>query len=225
MAKIKAEWPRCAGGGTITVHDQRTGITTVSPSVEGYRFAFADGTVRCTPEWNSTYYRMIRDGKSPKPRVPNLSQLKIGTPEYFKWLCRAQGPGEGPHAVRMGFDKAGLKWRADSDIKSRRSPYAQHSHTHTAVPASQILPCSLYVRNMGGNELSWVMRADVYASEVMQTAAERTEVTEHRPGYPGGPPLPVEEEGLLFGIPKLYLYGGATVAVVLAAALLKGKKR
>ena len=163
LERIKASWPKCAAG---------------------YLYEFADGSTRCSP-WSNDYYLMVKEGRSPTPRVPDLSKVVPGSQEYFKWLCLAQGDGAAPHAVRMGFDKANLEWQATTDMKMRalKPPYSDPSRPKPVVPADMVLPCSLYVKSKGGNPISWRAAAYNYTTDILpQQIADRAPGGANAPG-------------------------------------------
>lgn len=240
FAKLKANWPRCPG--KVTVNDHRTNTTKVitMPDV-GFLWAFEDGTTKCTPKWDQRYYSMVVKGESPPFNMP---KLKVGSFEYYKYLCRAQGNA----SIQKAFEKQGLRWKADR--------YDQHGHEHLALDPSMIMPCALSLKNTKkGNEAKWVYGAHHYAFEhANEKFSDKATFNEHRASEcknrvppeqvaaceafvsGGGGSIEKFQEKVANGdfnqgsqggtsINQLYLYGGAVTAVVLLAAILKKDKR
>jgi hypothetical protein len=218
----------------------------------GYFYKFANGTMACTPQWSNEFYLLMQSGKSPPRPIPDLSRVIPGTAEYFTWLCRAQGAGEEAHAVRMGFDKAKLKWQATTDTSMRTlSPsYSDPSRPKPVVPPQWVDDCASYVSSQtlkkgsdeqGGNPMAWTANAYQYTTDVLpQRISESLPggSHDHRSGGGGGggggappgrdqyqptTPNAGQSAGGFLGIPTVYLAAGG-VGVVLVAALLLKKK-
>lgn len=167
FSETKAKWPRC----NVTVRDGRTGTTS---TVQGYLYKFADGRTICTKDWNQDHYAMVVKGQSPTMGHPDLSKVRPGSPEYFRWLCKAQGDGADPavQAVRIGFDKANLTWQPTVDSKMRKWT-GYPSAPHPRVLPQNISACAKYA-NQGTSVKNWEFRAYDYSVNVQGKIKEGT---------------------------------------------------
>lgn len=156
LDKAKAEWPRCVINGKL------------DPNY--YQYKFADGRTICTRGWNQEYYAMIAKGQSPVIAGPDLSKVKPGTSEYFSWLCRAQGNPE----IQDAFVRAGLDWKPTGDSRMRALNPPYEDRAHPLVAPQYVGACSSYVKNNGGNELSWRNQAFIYSTDVQGKGKEGT---------------------------------------------------
>jgi hypothetical protein len=154
MEQIKANWPK----KTMTVQAKRDGVPVGEPTTTTvYIWKFADGTTQYTQAWSNEYYLHVKAGTSPTPKynIPDLSNVALGSRQYFWYLCKAQGPYTATaQGVRIAFDKKGWKWNYPTTFSSAPK----------TIPNDQLDICRAGLERLQTKtEDSWVYGANQYA--------------------------------------------------------------
>jgi hypothetical protein len=179
MAQIQADWPK----KNITVQVKRDGVAMGPPTTTThFVYKFADGTTRLSQKWNHTYYLHVKAGTSPPPiaprvNVPDLTNVVLGSDQYFMHLCRAQGPQTGlSQGTRIAFDRKGWKWRYDT---------TNPNHVPKTIQGIELDLCKSKLKRIkNGGEAIWRFAAWQYSVIGVDKFAESRENAtsrDHRP--------------------------------------------
>lgn len=170
MAQIKASWPR------VTVTTSRDGVPGEPQQV--FLYEFVDGTRKLSRDWSDEYYLHVKNGTVPPPpalRIPDISNVVLGSKEYAQLLCQALGEGRTAQGIRAAFDRRG--WQVHKNAaETKRIP--------SPIPGWPPNACRNFVLESTPKESSWIY-APIYFSNVrvpkLLESIQSATLREHRP--------------------------------------------